>query len=118
MINFDSILRQLITNTGAEGAILISPDGLTIASSFSKDLEEDRVSAMGAAILSLAERVSSELEKGELEQAYIKGKDGYAIFTGIGDFAVLGVITDNASKLGYILLEIKNAIKKVQSIVK
>ena len=67
MDEYNQILRELITNTGAEGAILVSPDGLTISSTFSDTYDEDRAAAMTAAILSLAERVSHELNKGDLQ---------------------------------------------------
>ena len=112
---YHTILKELIKNIGAEGAILITPDGLPIASEFSVNLDEDTVSAMGASLLSLSERVLNELDKGELEEVYVKGKEGYALFTGVGDFAVLGVLTDNSAKLGLILVEIKKAINKLLS---
>ncbi|RMA96069.1 roadblock/LC7 domain-containing protein [Hydrogenothermus marinus] len=116
-INFEDILKDLVRDTGAEGAILVSPDGLTIASILPPDVEEDRVAAMGAAILSLGERVATELNKGELEQLYVKGTKGYVIFTGVKDFAVLGILAPPTVKLGLLLIEIKRAIKKLEEII-
>lgn len=116
-INFEDILKDLVRDTGAEGAILVSPDGLAIASILPPDVEEDRVAAMGAAILSLGERVATELDKGELEQLYVKGTKGYVIFTGVKDFAVLGILAPPTVKLGLLLIEIKRAIKKLEEII-
>ena len=116
-VDFDSILQELVRDSGADGAILVSPDGLAIASVLPPDIEEDRVAAMGAAILSLGERVASELDKGELEQLYVKGSKGYVIFTGIKDFAVLGVLARPEIKLGLLLMEIKRASKKLEDII-
>ena len=116
-INFEDILKDLVRDTGAEGAILVSPDGLTIASILPPDVEEDKVAAMGAAILSLGERVATELNKGELEQLYVKGTKGYVIFTGVKDFAVLGILAPPTVKLGLLLIEIKRAIKKLEEII-
>ena len=115
MNKFEKILKELVFNTGAEGAILISPDGLSIASTFNEGYDEERAAAMGAAILSLSERVVSELNKGILEQIYVKGKDGYVLFTGIDDFAVLGIMTDNKVKLGLLLMEVKKAVKEISN---
>jgi predicted regulator of Ras-like GTPase activity (Roadblock/LC7/MglB family) len=108
------LLEELIRDSGAEGAVLISVDGLTIASALPSSADEDRVAAMGAAILSLGERVVSELKKGELEQLYIKGSTGYVIFTGIKDVAVLGVLAPVNAKLGLLLMEIQRTIKKLE----
>src|SRR5690606_26495818 len=62
-------LRDLRASSGdVEGAAIVSVDGLSMASDLRAGTEEDRVSAMSAAMLSLGERISSELGRGELEQ--------------------------------------------------
>ena len=63
-------------------------DELIIASSLPAGVEEDRVSAMLAAILSLGEQIASELGRGMLDQVYVKGESGYIVLTSIGDEAV------------------------------
>lgn len=109
------ILENLVRDSGAEGAVLVSVDGLAIASFLPQGIDEDRVAAMGAAILSLGERVTAELNKGQLEQLYIKGSTGYVIFTGVKDVAVLGVLAPPNAKLGLLLMEIQRAIKKLEN---
>ncbi|NPA54257.1 MAG: hypothetical protein GXO21_06260 [Aquificae bacterium] len=115
--NFTDVLNTVIRDSGAEGAVLVSPDGLAIASVLPPNVDEDRVAAMGAAILSLGERVASELDKGELEQLYVKGTKGYMIFTGIKDLAVLGVLAPADAKLGLLLMEIKRAAKQIEELL-
>jgi predicted regulator of Ras-like GTPase activity (Roadblock/LC7/MglB family) len=44
-----------------EASAVVSVDGLIMASALPTDVEEDRVSAMSAAMLSLGERISTEL---------------------------------------------------------
>ena len=46
-----------------EASAVVSVDGLTIASALPSDVEEDRVSAMSAAMLSLGERIAVELNR-------------------------------------------------------
>jgi len=79
-------------------------------------MEEDRIAAMSAAILSLGERVSEELAKGTLEQITIKGRDGYVILTGVGTDAVMVVLADNNAKLGLLLMEIKKAQERLRAL--
>ncbi len=109
MDKYEAILQELIKNSGLDGAVLVSADGLPISSVLKPGIEEDRVAAMSAAILSLGEKVSEELQKGILEQITIKGVDGYVILTGIGQDAVLTVLASNTAKLGLLLMEIKKA---------
>jgi hypothetical protein len=113
-VKYAELLEEFIRNSGAEGAVLVSVDGLAIASVLPNTADEDRVAAMGAAILSLGERVASELNKGNLDQLYIKGSTGYVIFTGIKDVAVLGVLAPVNAKLGLLLMEIQRTIKKLE----
>ncbi len=109
MDKYEKILQELIKSSGLEGAVLVSADGLPISAVLKPGIEEDRVAAMSAAILSLGEKVTEELQKGNLEQITIKGEEGYIILTGIGQDAVLTVLASNAAKLGLLLMEIKKA---------
>ena len=62
-------LRELQAATpDIEASVIVSVDGLTIASALPQDAEEDRVSAMSAAMLSLGERIAMELGRGGLEE--------------------------------------------------
>ena len=79
-------LRDLqASSPDIEASAIVSVDGLTIASALPQGVEEDRVSAMSAAMLSLGERIASELGRGSLEQVYIKGDKGAKIYELAGD---------------------------------
>ncbi|RMG81287.1 MAG: hypothetical protein D6712_16590 [Chloroflexi bacterium] len=105
-------LRDLQASSGdVEGAAIVSVDGLSMASVLSGDIEEDRVSAMSAAMLSLGERISSELGRGELDQVNVKGDQGYVILTAVGEEAVLTVLARKDAKLGLILLDVNRAVQ-------
>ena len=62
-----------------EAAAVVSVDGLIMASALPRDVEEDRVSAMSAAMLSLGERIAIELGRGTLDQVFIRGEQGYVL---------------------------------------
>jgi predicted regulator of Ras-like GTPase activity (Roadblock/LC7/MglB family) len=101
-------LRTLVTNTpDVEGAATVSLDGLILTSVLPAGTDEDRVSAMAAALLSLGERTAEELQRGTLEQVYVKGDSGYIILMQAGPEAVLEVIAGKGAKLGMVLLDMK-----------
>jgi predicted regulator of Ras-like GTPase activity (Roadblock/LC7/MglB family) len=88
-----------------------------MASSLPPGIEEDRVSAMSAAMLSLGERIASELSRGELEQVNVRGDNGYVILTNLGEEAVLTVLARKDAKLGLILLDVSRAKEALEQIV-
>ncbi len=100
-----------------EASAVVSVDGLTIASALPVDVEEDRVSAMSAAMLSLGERIASELQRGSLEQVYIRGDNGYVILSSIGEDAVLTALAREEAKLGLIFLEMRRAAEDLSELV-
>lgn len=103
-------LRELQSSSpDIEASAVVSVDGLTIASALPPDAEEDRVSAMSAAMLGLGEKITKELGKGHLEQVYIKGDNGYVIIMSIGDDAVLTALARDHAKLGLIFLDMRRA---------
>jgi len=100
-----------------EASAVVSVDGLIMASALPADTEEDRVSAMSAAMLSLGERIASELGRGALEQVYIRGSQGYVIVTAVGEEAVLTAMVHEGAKLGLIFLEMRRAAEDLVRLV-
>jgi len=100
-----------------EASAVVSVDGLIMASALQQGVEEDRVSAMSAAMLSLGERISSELGRKGLEQVSIKGNKGSIVLTSIGEEAVLTVLSRQDAKLGMILLEMRRAAEDIFKLV-
>jgi predicted regulator of Ras-like GTPase activity (Roadblock/LC7/MglB family) len=100
-----------------EASAVVSVDGLIMASALPQEVEEDRVSAMSAAMLSLGERISGELGRKGLEQVYIKGSAGFIILTSIGEEAVLTALARQEAKLGLIFLEMRRAAEDLAKLV-
>jgi predicted regulator of Ras-like GTPase activity (Roadblock/LC7/MglB family) len=111
-------LRDLQASSGdVEAAAIVSVDGLSIASSLPVGTEEDRVSAMSAAMLSLGERISSELGRGLLQQVFVKGENGYVILTAVGEEAVLTVLARKEAKLGLIFLDVARTVQDLEQLL-
>lgn len=111
-------LRDLRAITpDVEASAVVSVDGLTIASDLPADVEEDRVSAMSAAMLSLGERIATELGRGTLDQVYIRGGEGYVILMSIGDDAVLTALARKGAKLGLVFLDMRRAAADLRGLL-
>ena len=100
-----------------EASAVVSVDGLTIAAVLPTSVEEDRVSAMSAAMLSLGERIAGELGRGGLDEVYIHGDDDYVLLTSIGNGAVLTVLARKHAKLGLVFLEMRRAAEDLEKLV-
>jgi len=112
----ESILQNLVTGTSdVEGAALVSPDGLPLASALPRGMDEERVSAMSSAMLSLGERIGNELARGGIDRLYVEGEKGYGILTRCGEEAVLLVLASKAAKQGLLMLEIKRVTSELKT---
>jgi uncharacterized protein len=100
-----------------EASAVVSVDGLTIASALPQGVEEDRVAAMSAAMLSLGDRIASELGRGSLEQVYIKGSNGYVLLMSVADDAVLTALAREHAKLGLLLLDMCRAADALSKLI-
>lgn len=111
-------LRDLQASTpDIEASAVVSADGLTMASALPTDVEEDRVAAMSAAMLSLGERIAGELGRGALDQVYIRGKMGYVILMSVGENAVLTVLAREKAKLGLLFLDMRRAAEDLTGLL-
>ena len=118
LLAIETLLKNVTSRiVDIEGLSCVTKDGLPIASALSTDADEDRISAMTAAMLSLAERVVQELNRGEMDQQIIKGSRGYVIIMDAGEHAVLAGIARKGAKLGLILLDMRRCSAKLAELI-
>ncbi len=96
-----------------EACAIVSVEGLPIVSALPPDVDEAKVAAMTAAMLTLGEKAAMELGKGILEQVNVKGIDGWLLVVAAGLNACLTVSTTANAKLGLIFLDMKRAADKI-----
>jgi predicted regulator of Ras-like GTPase activity (Roadblock/LC7/MglB family) len=112
------LLKDLeATTPDIEASAVVSVDGLMIASALPQDVEEDRVAAMSAAMLSLGERTALELARGGLSEVYVKGENGYVVLMASGENAVLTALGRKDAKLGLVFLDMKRTADNVARMV-
>src|SRR3712207_2947083 len=110
----DKAPRELLAATpGIEAAAVVSFDGLPMASALPMGMDEDRVAAMSAALLSLGERATVGLGRGELNQVFIEGEHGTVFLVSADGEAVLVAVAAKGAKTGMMLYEVKRTAASV-----
>lgn len=110
----DDVLTSLLRGSPElEAAAVVSFDGLPMASALPASMDESRVAAMSAALLSLGERAAEGLGRGDLNQVYIEGSTGTVFLVSADGEAVLVAVAVGGAKPGLVLYELRRAAKSV-----
>jgi predicted regulator of Ras-like GTPase activity (Roadblock/LC7/MglB family) len=110
----DRILAELVGQVPEiEAASVVSFDGLPMAAALPESMDEDRVAAMSAALLSLGERAAEGLGRGALSQVYVEGEEGTVFLISADDEAVLVAVAAKGAKAGLMLFEVRRAAEAV-----
>jgi len=112
------ILSELKTSSSdIIGGAVVQVDGLVVASSLPRKIDEDLVGGMSASMLGVGERISSELMMSEMKQVYVRSPDGVVIVNALGLEQALVMLVSHDAKLGLVLLEMKRAVEKLTQIL-
>lgn len=118
-VRLDRAIRDLLTQTAEiEAAAVVSFDGLPMAAALPPGMDEDRVAAMSAALLSLGERATVGLGRGELNQVFIEGEEGTVFLVSAENEAVLVAVAAKGAKTGMMLYEVKRAAASVAAVLR
>ncbi len=114
----EALLRELLRRIPElEAAAVVTTDGLPMASALPDGMDEDRVAAMSAALLSLGERAAEGLGRGDLSQVHIQGEHGGVWLLAAGADAVLVGVSAPDAKAGLVLYELRRATAVVSSVL-
>jgi predicted regulator of Ras-like GTPase activity (Roadblock/LC7/MglB family) len=112
----EKILKSLTDSVEEiEAAIVVGVDGLPIAANLPEAYDETLLAAMSAALLTVGERVASDLGKGALHQVFAQGGSGSVIMVAAGPDSVLMVSTntETLAGLGLVFINMERAAKKI-----
>ena len=116
--SLNRVLRGLQSSSpDVEASALISEDGLMIASVLPQHVDEARVAGMSATLSSLGARAAAELERGDVEEVLVRGKQGYAVMMNAGSGTLLLCLASKAAKLGLVFLDMRRAIEEVRKVL-
>jgi uncharacterized protein len=100
-----------------EASAVVTFDGLVMASALPFDMDEDRLGAMSAALLSLGEQAANGLGRGDMRQLFVEGDHGFVFLMSAREQAVLAAVTSRAAKIGFILYEMRRAADVVGAVL-
>lgn len=107
----DDVVSRVV---GAQGAIVLSADGLQIGRSagMSKD-DSDQLSAIASSLQSLAKGVSKQFSRGRVLQNMIEMERGYLFVSAAGQGACLAVLAGENVDVEMIAYEMNRLVKRV-----
>lgn len=108
------ILKRLNRGVGVRGSMVVTVDGIIVASDMGGDLEDGRVAAIASNVIQRTQTALAEIELRKFSQFILTAMHGKMVFQDIGN-AFLVVLTDKAINLDHTLIEIKGAAYKIQS---
>lgn len=108
------VLKRLnATSSDIQASAVMTRDGHTLASVLEASVNSVRLGAMCATLLSLGERASQELSRGNLKQILIQGEEGYVLLMRVGEKAVLAVVSRPSANLGMMLVEARRTASEI-----
>lgn len=108
------IVQNFVSATSdVQGAAIVTSDGLPLTSNLPTAMDEERASAMSAAMLALGERIGSELARGSIERVYVEGHEGFSVLTSCSKDAVFLVLAAKSAKQGLLMLEINRTLSDI-----
>jgi predicted regulator of Ras-like GTPase activity (Roadblock/LC7/MglB family) len=96
---------------------LLSNEGMPLAFILPQEIDDLKISGISAALLSMSELASIDMQKGDFNQLYIKGTDGYLLLLEVGHRHALLISASNDVRLGMLLFETNLLIEKIISII-
>jgi predicted regulator of Ras-like GTPase activity (Roadblock/LC7/MglB family) len=84
----DTLSELMAASADIEGAVIVSHDGLVMASNLPKGADANRVAAWAAAMMGLSKRTTLALGRGEFTESMIQGENGDVIIVSAGERAV------------------------------
>ena len=100
-----------------EASAVVTRDGLTVASALNPGVDPDRIGAMCAALLGLADTAATEMARGELKLVLLHGTEGVLLLVHIGQSHVLALSATTEIKLGMVLVDAKKAAATVATML-
>jgi predicted regulator of Ras-like GTPase activity (Roadblock/LC7/MglB family) len=110
-----TLLKNLNELVGIRGSLVVSSDGMVIASQLTGGLDEDRVAAMASNVVLRASRALKERGLAQFSRLSLTSSDGEMIFeaTGIG---YLVVVMERGIDLGQADLEIRSTALRITTL--
>jgi predicted regulator of Ras-like GTPase activity (Roadblock/LC7/MglB family) len=113
--DLDRVLGDLRALSGdIKSCAVLSKDGELLSSSHGEGVDRERITAMLAALLNLAERTARENGKDHASQVRIRTEGGHVLLVRLEGGGTLAATTDLDARVGLALYDMRNARDEVE----
>ncbi len=111
------LLETLKSNVdGIRSVAIVSAEGLIVQSILEEGMNEIKIAAMVATILSVGERVLIEMKSGTLDVCILQGNDGNFVVMNAGKELILAVLLDLDARMDTCFIEMRKTSEQIKSI--
>lgn len=110
-------LRDLRSGNGVQAAVLISSDAMPLASEMPEDMPEELLSVCASSLLASGEKIAGELEKGKIDQVWLRCDRGDLVVVKVNEDALLACTVEPEARMGMTLLEVNRCAHKLAAII-
>lgn len=108
------ISRLCLTVPGIKQAVVVSSDGLPIATSEGVDRESaDRLAAVASGMIGLAYGSAGRFGAGPVSNVIVEMKNGWLFVTGMGDGSLISVLTERDIDMSTVAFETSIFVQRV-----
>jgi predicted regulator of Ras-like GTPase activity (Roadblock/LC7/MglB family) len=111
---YTPILDRMNHGVGVRGSMVVTGDGVVVATALGHDLEEERVAAMASSVIRSTQSALQALE-GSFDRFILTAVHGRMVFFDVGPAFVV-VLTEKNINLEATLLEIDAAARKIRAL--
>ncbi len=101
---------------GIRAWMLLSKEGLPMASAVETGIDEAEMAAMAAAILNVADLAAERMDQGVLEEILMTNEKGYMLIRSVGEHAILVLAAVKSEKTGILVYAAKSASEKIKDL--
>ena len=116
MTEIQKILAEFTNIEGVHTACLVGRDGFLLDSLARPGIDAEMIAAIASSGFGSAESMGNQLGQGELRMTMFEFANGPVMFAPVGEDAVLVIVADQDTNLGWIRISIKKNSKKIQEV--
>ncbi|MHA1932440.1 MAG: roadblock/LC7 domain-containing protein [Promethearchaeota archaeon] len=98
-----------------ENMLIATKEGFPIFSALSRGIDETKLAAINASLITLAKKTISVIGLGNLSEIYIRGKKGHVLGLDVNDDVFLTTSVKRDVRLGLIFLDLKRLVERIKS---
>lgn len=116
MTDIQKILAEFTNIEGVHTACLVGRDGFLLDHLARKGIDAEMIGAIASSGFGSAESMGNQLGQGELSMTMIEYTNGPVMFAPVGTEALLVIVADKETNLGWIRIAIKKNSKEIRRI--